>query len=102
EQERAAVVERHLAPIPFAEEAGRVIDPGPDRDVRLLALEHRLGVGQRRAPLPTLHESRIAAVGERAGAEIGADVERVLVAPGGLALRLGKRKAVGDELLALE
>ncbi|MFT3836898.1 MAG: hypothetical protein QM723_07870 [Myxococcaceae bacterium] len=73
--------------------------PRADRDVGLLAFVDHLGVGERRAALPLLGDSRVAGVGQRAGAEVGAHVEGVEVFPRHLGLRLGQREPVGDERL---
>src|SRR5205814_1012940 len=102
QEKRLGIIKCNLARKAFAEEAGRVIDPRAGRDVGLLSLEHGLCFVERLAALPALRQSRVAAVGQRAGTEIGSDVESVLVAPGGVALGLGKLETVVDELLGLD
>ena len=60
------------------------------------------GIGQLGAALPLLDDARVARLGQRARPEVGADEEGVAVAPGDVALRLGQREAVLDELLGLQ
>src|SRR5262249_681860 len=72
-----------------------------DGDIRLLPLQHALRFAKRRTALPFLHYSRIAGVGERAGAEVSANEHTVLVAPGHLALGLRQRETILHERLGL-
>lgn len=67
-----------------------------------LALEDDARVGQWRAALPFLDDARVAGLGQRAGAVVGRDVERVAVAPVHAALGFGQLEAVGDELFPVE
>ena len=77
--------------------AGGVVVEGADGDVGLLAFVHDLRLGHRRAALPFLHHARVAGVGHRAVAEVGADVNGVDVDPADVALGLGPAEAAFDE-----
>ena len=83
------------------EALGRVVVRA-GRHVLRLALEHRDRLGQRGAAPPLLHEAGIAGRGQRALAEVRADVDPVLVDPADPALRLRQREAVLDEGQRLE
>ena len=98
EQEFLAAEEVGRALQQGALEAGRGVHMHAGGRRRLLRLEHRHGVGQRLAALPALDEARVARIGERAGAEIGADEDRVAVQPDHVGLGLGQAEAAGHEL----
>ena len=55
------------------------IDDGADRDVRRFAIEHRLGSRDFHSAVPQLHDSRIAAGGQRLWTEIVAEQNGVIV-----------------------
>ena len=76
---------------------GLDVGVGADRDVGGLALEHRDRSAHGRAPRPGLDQPRVARLGQRAGAEIGAQPEGVLVLPADPGLGLGHREAAVDE-----
>ena len=61
------------------------------------AFEQRRRRAQRRAARPALGDARVAGVGHRAGAEVGADDERVGVEPGDVRLRFGQHEAAVHE-----
>ena len=67
-------------------------------DVFNLALENCLGRTQRRATLPFFNDARITGTGQRAGAEVGANVKRIAIAPSHPALRFRQCKSVNDEI----
>ena len=79
--------------------ARRAVVVRADREVARLALVHRAGRRQRRAALPFLGDARVARFGHRAGAEVGTDVEGVLVDPADLAFRYRQREAALHERL---
>ena len=94
--------ERLLANVKLALEAGgRILEAG-DRHVVIGAFVDELRVGELRSPLPHPNGARIAGGRHRASAEIGADQERVGIAPRHPALRLGKLEAPRHEGLRLE
>ena len=81
-EELAVAAQEHLVRVEgdrpvdeVALEALRVVAKGGDRDVLGLALEDRLGRGERGAPLPGLRDPRVARRGHRSGTEVRADVE---------------------------
>jgi hypothetical protein len=69
------------------EPLGRVVVAG-HRHVIRLALKEDTRLGQRRAPVPFLHDPRVAGGGHRALAEVGPHQEPILAAPGDVGLRL--------------
>ena len=99
EQEGFLVVEVQRAHDQGALETGRVVDAGADPGVFGAAFEDRRRIGQRRAALPALQHARVARIGHGAGAEVGADDQRVGVDPGHVRLRLRQREAAVDEAL---
>ncbi len=66
-------------------------------DVGTRALEHRLGVGEGCAPAPPFDHPRIAGIGERVGAEVGADQHGVRIGPADLRLGFRQLEPVVDE-----
>ena len=68
-------------------------------DVLGLSLENRPGRGKRGAAFPQLHDAGIAGGCERAGPEVRADPERVLVAPRDARFGLRERETAGHEFL---
>ncbi len=83
------------------EALGRVVVGARGHVVRL-ALEHHGRLAERCAAAPLLHDARVAGAGERALAEVGADVDVVLVDPAHPALRLRQREPVLDERQRLQ
>jgi hypothetical protein len=90
--------EARRTPEHHALETRGVVDQGKGGHVGLLPLVDGDCVLQRLAALPTLDDPRVARVCQRAGAEIGADEDSVLVQPVDLALGLGQREAAVHEL----
>ena len=78
-------------------ETRRAIDRDRHRHVLRLALEHRHRGRQRRAALPALNDARVARIGHRPGADVGADVDGVRIDPFDVGLGLGQRETAFDE-----
>ena len=97
QQGSGVAVEIKLASEHRALESGGRVNAEPDADIAALALVHQRRIGQWRAAPPAPDGARVARVGEAAGAGVGADVERVGVAPVHPALGLGQDKAGLDE-----
>ena len=72
-----------------------------DSDIARLTLEDQGGLGDGGATTPFPHCSRVARIGEAAGAEIGPDKHAVAIAPRDAGLGFGQLEAIGDELLGL-
>ena len=102
ELEHVGSPERLLANVELTLEAGgRILEAG-DGHVVFGAFVDKLRVGELRSPLPHPNGARIAGGRHRACAEIGADQERVGIAPRHPALRFGKLEAPRHEGLRLE
>ena len=71
-----------------------------DGNVFARTFEYHGGVGERGAAPPFPQRPRVAAVGQRAGAEIGADEDPVAVRPGDVGFRFRKLEAIGEEASA--
>ena len=91
-----------LAEVEFTLEAGRHVLERADAHVVFRPLVDDLGVGELRPPLPDPGRPGVSRAGHRAGAEVGADQERVGIAPGHAALRLRQLESPRDECLLLE
>ena len=76
-----------------------MVDDRADLHVRLQALVDGPGVGQLGAAGPLLEHPRVAGVGQRPRAEVGADEQGVTVPPRHVALGLRQREPVLDEPL---
>ena len=99
QHELLAGVETHPLADHIAGEARRRIAVGVDDHVVVSALVDRDRLAQRRATMPALDDPWVAGRGERAGTEVGADVDRVLVDPADIALGLREHETVDHELL---
>ncbi|OIQ79807.1 hypothetical protein GALL_384430 [mine drainage metagenome] len=75
---------------------------GRDVQIRLLALEDELRLGQRRAASPSPRHPRVARRRERSGTGVGIDEHGVLVDPAHPALGLGPLEAAGHPRPGLE
>ena len=97
QQEGLAVEEVGPAAEQRSLEARRRVHADGAPNVVGLGLEHRHRVGQRRAAPPALDDARVARSGERTGAEVGGDVQRVGGYPFDIRLGLRQCEAIGDE-----
>ena len=73
-----------------------------DADVLRFAFENQLRLLQGRAARPLFDDPRVAGSGQRAGTEVGANVERVAVAPGDVALGFRQVETIGDKCLCVQ
>ena len=73
------------------------VDAEIHADVAALTLEHGRSLCKGRAAIPALDDPGVTRIGQRAGAEITADIQRVLVEPINPALGFRQFEAVGDE-----
>ena len=74
--------------------------PGDTSTSSVLALEHRLRLGERLAAAPDLDDARIARRGQRSGSEIRAEQNRVGVDIGRFGLGLAEIEPVVEKRFA--
>jgi hypothetical protein len=92
-----AGIERDGAAEDFVAMAAVMDDRGADAYIGGLTFEDGPGFLEGSATLPFLDDARVAGGRERIGAEIGCDVEGVLVPPTDVTLGFGQEEAIGDE-----